>query len=98
MDSRHQLDPPLSTHHPSPFFALASSSGANGTGQIPDIPNLSQLIDVDTPSSAQTFTSQISGDSFHIVFSDEFEVEGRTFWPGDDPFWEAVDLWVSILD
>jgi beta-glucan synthesis-associated protein KRE6 len=26
------------------------------------------------------------------VFSDEFNVDGRTFWPGDDPFWEAVDL------
>lgn len=28
-----------------------------------------------------------------MVFSDEFNVDGRTFWPGDDPWWEAVDLW-----
>ena len=28
-----------------------------------------------------------------LVFSDEFNVEGRTFYPGDDPYWEAVDLW-----
>jgi len=27
-----------------------------------------------------------------LVFSDEFETPGRTFYPGDDPFWEAVDL------
>ena len=27
-----------------------------------------------------------------LVFSDEFNVDGRTFYPGDDPFWEAVDL------
>ncbi|KAG1851404.1 beta-glucan synthesis-associated protein-domain-containing protein [Suillus subluteus] len=27
-----------------------------------------------------------------LVFSDEFNTPGRTFWPGDDPYWEAVDL------
>jgi beta-glucanase (GH16 family) len=27
------------------------------------------------------------------VFSDEFELPNRTFWPGDDPFFEAVDLY-----
>ena len=27
-----------------------------------------------------------------LVFSDEFNVDGRTFYPGDDPYWEAVDL------
>ncbi len=26
------------------------------------------------------------------MFSDEFNTEGRTFYPGDDPYWEAVDL------
>ncbi|KAG6880328.1 hypothetical protein C0992_011077 [Termitomyces sp. T32_za158] len=34
-----------------------------------------------------------------LVFSDEFYVDGRTFYPGDDPYWEAVDLhyWVCLL-
>lgn len=27
-----------------------------------------------------------------LVFSDEFEEEGRSFYPGDDPYWEAHDL------
>lgn len=27
-----------------------------------------------------------------LVFSDEFNVDGRSFYPGDDPYWEAVDL------
>ena len=27
-----------------------------------------------------------------LVFSDEFNKAGRTFYPGDDPYWEAVDL------
>lgn len=26
------------------------------------------------------------------MFSDEFNVDGRTFYPGQDPYWEAVDL------
>jgi beta-glucanase (GH16 family) len=30
--------------------------------------------------------------TFQLVFSDEFNVDGRSFYPGDDPFWEAVDL------
>ena len=30
---------------------------------------------------------------YELVFSDEFNKDGRTFYPGDDPFWEAVDLW-----
>jgi hypothetical protein len=27
-----------------------------------------------------------------LVFSDEFNTDGRTFYPGDDPYWEAEDL------
>ncbi|KAI0789618.1 glycoside hydrolase family 16 protein [Abortiporus biennis] len=29
---------------------------------------------------------------WQLIFSDEFNNDGRTFRPGDDPFWEAVDL------
>ncbi len=66
--------------------------GTNGSGQVPDLP-LFSLIDADTPASALKRTSAADGKSYHLVFSDEFEQEGRTFWPGDDPFWEAVDLY-----
>ncbi|CCF51581.1 hypothetical protein NDA11_001939 [Ustilago hordei] len=51
------------------------------------------LIDPDTPESAMRRTSPVDGTAWHLVFSDEFEKEGRSFWPGDDPYWEAVDLW-----
>jgi beta-glucanase (GH16 family) len=51
-----------------------------------------ELIDSDTPSSAMTRTG-FDGQDYELVFSDEFNVDGRTFYPGDDPFWEAVDLW-----
>lgn len=33
-----------------------------------------------------------NGEDLVLVFSDEFNKDGRTFYPGDDPFWEAVDL------
>ena len=39
--------------------------------------------------------SQVSwydGSEMELVFSDEFETPGRSFYPGDDPYWEAVDL------
>lgn len=66
--------------------------GTNGTGQVPVMENMFHLVDPDTPSEAQTWTNPIDNGNFHIVFSDEFNQEGRTFWPGDDPFWEAVDM------
>jgi len=28
-----------------------------------------------------------------LVFSDEFNEDDRSFYPGDDPYWEAVDLY-----
>ena len=42
--------------------------------------------------------SYIDGSDMTLVFSDEFNQDGRTFYPGDDPFWEAVDLqyWATV--
>jgi len=65
--------------------------GINGSGQVPVLPGLPSLIDNDTPKSAQTRTGY-DRKKYNLVFSDEFNLDGRTFWPGDDPFWEAVDL------
>lgn len=64
--------------------------GTNGTGQTPQL-DIRHLIDPETPSTAQTWQSS-SGDAYNLVFSDEFNTQGRTFWPGDDPYWEAVDM------
>ncbi|KAF8895468.1 glycoside hydrolase family 16 protein [Infundibulicybe gibba] len=65
--------------------------GINGTGQIPDLPGLPKLIDPDTPTSAYTRTGT-DGKKYALAFSDEFNTDGRTFYPGEDPFWEAADL------
>ncbi|KAF8965030.1 glucosidase [Flammula alnicola] len=66
--------------------------GINATGQIPDLPGNFGLIDKDTPQSAYTVKSYHDNEDMVLVFSDEFNQDGRTFYPGDDPFWEALDL------
>jgi len=86
---------PLITHFTKHALSLQNGfnfGGTNATGQVPDMGNFG-LIDKDTPGSAYTkkpYTAD--GSDWQLVFSDEFNVEGRTFYPGDDPYWEAVDL------
>lgn len=51
------------------------------------------LIDPDTPRNVYSKPSWNDPSvDMQLVFSDEFNVDGRTFYPGDDPYWEAVDL------
>lgn len=50
------------------------------------------LVDPDTPSSAKT-KKDSSGTTMKLVFSDEFNQDGRTFYPGDDQFFVAQDMW-----
>ena len=40
-----------------------------------------ELIDKDTPNDAKTRTG-FDGQQYDLVFSDEFNVEGRSFYPG----------------
>lgn len=77
-----------STHN----FFLQETSGDN-TFEIPkNNIHTPSLIDSDTPESARSRTGY-DGNTYNLVFSDEFNLDGRSFEPGDDPFWEAVDLW-----
>ena len=57
----------------------------NSSGQVPAIPGLHGLIDTATPKEAYERTG-LDGEDYKLVFSDEFNHDGRTFWPGDDPF------------
>ena len=50
------------------------------------------LIDPDTPQSAMTRTA-IDGTPMNLVFSDEFNAQNRTFYPGDDPYFYAWEGW-----
>lgn len=75
-------------------FGGFNIGGINASGQLPEFPNNFQLIDRDTPQSAYTKKSYHNPDEdMVLVFSDEFNEDGRSFYPGDDPFWEAVDLY-----
>ncbi|KAI8455769.1 beta-glucan synthesis-associated protein-domain-containing protein [Phakopsora pachyrhizi] len=57
----------------------------NFTCVTPPIPGFKTLIDPETPASAK---SRVGADGleYELVFSDEFNTDGRTFWPGDDPY------------
>ncbi|EIM86744.1 glycoside hydrolase family 16 protein [Stereum hirsutum FP-91666 SS1] len=77
---------------PQSDLGASNIGGTNSTGQVSAFSNMPTLIDKDTDSSVYTKTGT-DGKTYNLVFSDEFETDGRTFWPGDDPFWEAVDLY-----
>lgn len=49
------------------------------------------LVDPDTPEEALT-KANADGDVWNLVFSDEFNVEGRTFYEGDDQFFASPDI------
>ncbi|KAK9477947.1 beta-glucan synthesis-associated protein-domain-containing protein [Lipomyces japonicus] len=49
------------------------------------------LVDPDTPESAYTTTDK-DGNKMVLVFSDEFNKDGRTFYSDEDQFWQGVDL------
>ncbi|KAJ9101837.1 hypothetical protein QFC21_003177 [Naganishia friedmannii] len=65
--------------------------GINSTGQVPQLGNFPSLIDPDTPQDAYT-RKGFDGADWTLAFSDEFNMDGRTFFPGDDPYWEGVDF------
>lgn len=50
------------------------------------------LIDPDTPKEAYEMFSSESKDTWKLVFSDEFNAEGRTFYEGEDQFFTAQDI------
>ncbi|THG96277.1 hypothetical protein EW026_g5526, partial [Hermanssonia centrifuga] len=79
-------------HEPSTFGAF-NIGGTNASGQVPDLIGRFTIIDPDTPQEAYTKPSWADpSNNFELVWSDEFNTPGRSFYPGDDPYWEAVDL------
>ena len=47
-------------------------------------------VDPDTEASAHTIKSYVDETTHKLVFSDEFNVEGRDFNDGNDPRWTAI--------
>ncbi|KAF9565666.1 glycoside hydrolase family 16 protein [Agrocybe pediades] len=77
------------THLPGPIVGF-NVGGINASGQIPELTNFPSMIDPETPESAHTRVGD-DGMLYDLTFSDEFNTDGRTFYPGDDPYWEAED-------
>jgi len=80
------------------FHAYGATLNPRLGVQVPFIGNFG-LIDLDTPKDVYTKRSFKDGSPMVLVFSDEFNMDGRSFYPGDDPYWEAEDLhyWVSEI-
>jgi hypothetical protein len=87
---------PLISHftaHPLSTLGGFNLGGINASGQIPSMAGNWGLVDLETPSNLYTIPSYHDPtQELQLVFSDEFNTDGRTFYPGDDPYWEAVDL------
>lgn len=79
-------------HNPESLKGGFNLGGSNASGQVPQLMGLRSLIDPDTPEEAHTRKSLDGSKDMKLVFSDEFNTDGRSFYPGDDPFWEAVNL------
>jgi hypothetical protein len=67
------------------------NSSVPPTTTVPLTPGGQPVIDPDTPLNARTKTS-MNGETWKLVFSDEFNKPGRTFYPGDDPFWQVLKI------
>ncbi|EHK98139.1 putative Beta-glucan synthesis-associated protein KRE6 [Glarea lozoyensis 74030] len=66
------------------------------TDQAPAMKNLKlTLIDPATPDAERTRTNK-DGKTLKLVFSDEFNTAGRTFYDGDDPYFQGVDIWYGV--
>ncbi|KAF8622154.1 hypothetical protein AX15_007272 [Amanita polypyramis BW_CC] len=84
---------PLATYawRIAPLSSGFNLGGINASGQVPSMGNFG-LIDLHTPKEAYTKPGYTDASEYVLVFSDEFNTDGRTFYPGDDPYWEAGDL------
>ncbi|KAG6896971.1 hypothetical protein C0992_004973 [Termitomyces sp. T32_za158] len=77
---------------------IVGNTRINSTGQASSVEfdprsqtfSISVGIDPTTPQEAWIRRSQ-NGVLYHLVFSDEFNADGRSFYEDHDPFWEAVN-------
>ncbi|EON64734.1 hypothetical protein W97_03967 [Coniosporium apollinis CBS 100218] len=73
--------------------SCSSNPNCIDVGPISHFKNIrSGLIDPDTPDSVKS-RKTFKGKKQVLVFSDEFNTDGRTFYDGDDTYWQGVDIW-----
>ena len=83
----------VSTEHADHDRAMSLGRDANNVPKLQNMNSLrTSLIDPDTPMDVRNRTRYRDGKPMVLVFSDEFNQDGRSFYPGEDPFWQAEDL------
>jgi hypothetical protein len=85
-------------NHTTTWLGSYNIGGVNGSGQVPDVIGHFGLIDPETPQDAYTHTSFETGETWDLVFSDEFNTDGRSFYDGDDPYWTAEDYHYHVTN
>ncbi|KAJ9105143.1 hypothetical protein QFC19_003601 [Naganishia cerealis] len=85
-------------NHSTTWVGSYNIGGINGSGQVPAVIGHFGLIDPETPPEAHTHTSFETGEEWELVFSDEFNTDGRTFYDGDDPYWTAEDIHYAVTN
>ncbi|RKP08190.1 beta-glucan synthesis-associated [Thamnocephalis sphaerospora] len=68
----------------------SNGGGGGGSGGGSKSPG-NKWIDPDTPDELKAKKME-DGSEYKLVFSDEFNKDGRSFHPGKDKIWEAVNL------
>jgi hypothetical protein len=63
------------------IFILSLHVSLTSVGQAPVLFQMPDLIDAETPADARSRTG-FDGQDYELVFSDEFNVPGRSFYPG----------------
>ena len=70
--------------------------GINATGQLPSMNGNWGLIDKDTPREAYSKPGYTdSSVKMELVFSDEFNVDGRSFYPGGLLIHHLLSIWTE---
>ena len=64
---------------------VSNNQFVNATGQAAVLAGMPKLVDPDTPVEFYTRTG-FDGQEYELVFSDEFNKDYRTFFPGGEQF------------
>ncbi|KAK3834141.1 MAG: beta-glucan synthesis-associated, partial [Linnemannia gamsii] len=73
------------------LLGLLSKTSASTVQKASSPRTAAMMVDPDTPEEKKMTVAK-DGQPWDLVFSDEFNQDGRGFGLGQDPHWEAVDL------
>ncbi|TDH72608.1 hypothetical protein CCR75_001017 [Bremia lactucae] len=72
------------------YFTWALKMNRKNDHQLATQSGLKMWVDPDTPEEHYSWTTS-RGDTWDLVMSDEFNIPGRSFRPGDDHMWTSIE-------